>query len=103
MNRLLDTNSRYATKIRMRAFEQLICGHSQITIHQGFIEGAFGDALLADGLIVDRPVTPVSLEISQDENELRDPTAYPLTVTTLHILAVVVNLNVAPTGHTQAS
>jgi phenol 2-monooxygenase (NADPH) len=52
----------------------------KVTHNQGFIEGLLVDALLADGLAVDRPAMPISLEISEDAKELQDPTAYPLKV-----------------------
>ena len=53
---------------------------TKVTHNQGFIEGLLVDALLAGGLAIDRPARPTSMEISQDESELRDPTAYPLKV-----------------------
>lgn len=50
------------------------------THNQGFIEGMFVDALLASGLVVERPCRPTSMVISTDEKELRDSEAYPIKV-----------------------
>ena len=33
-----------------------------------------------EGLEVERPIIPVSLEVSEDEKELKDLTAYPVKV-----------------------
>ncbi|KZS94662.1 hypothetical protein SISNIDRAFT_452748 [Sistotremastrum niveocremeum HHB9708] len=52
----------------------------ETTLHQGAIESIFLDSMKSRGLFVERPVAPVALEWSQDENQLQDPTSYPVTV-----------------------
>ena len=41
------------------------------------------ESMRKEGLEVERPIIPVSMEVSEDENELKDPTAYPVKVGTL--------------------
>jgi phenol 2-monooxygenase (NADPH) len=52
----------------------------EVTLHQGEIENLFLDSMRKEGLEVDRPVVPVSLKLSEDEEELADPHAYPVKV-----------------------
>ncbi|CAL1714087.1 unnamed protein product [Somion occarium] len=52
----------------------------EVTLHQGAIEAIFLDSMRELGLEVDRPIIPTALELSHDENELRDPQSYPVTL-----------------------
>ena len=56
---------------------------AQATLHQGAIENLFLESMRKEGLEVERPIIPVSMEVSEDENELKDPTAHPVKVGTL--------------------
>ncbi|KAG2042757.1 FAD binding domain-containing protein [Suillus americanus] len=58
----------------------------KITIDQGSIESLFIESLKSQGISVDRPIAPSSLEISQDPEELLDPSSYPVKVVLDHIL-----------------
>lgn len=58
----------------------------KITIDQGSIESLFIESLKSQGISVDRPMAPSSLEISQDPEELLDPSTYPVKVVLDHIL-----------------
>jgi phenol 2-monooxygenase len=42
----------------------------------------FLDSMRKEGLEVDRPVVPISLQLSEDQKELADPHAYPVKVRT---------------------
>ncbi|KAI0310571.1 FAD binding domain-containing protein [Amylostereum chailletii] len=53
----------------------------EATLHQGEIEELFLDSMRNEGVEVERPIVPTALEVSTDENALKDPTAYPVTVT----------------------
>ncbi|KAI0642304.1 FAD binding domain-containing protein [Trametes meyenii] len=55
------------------------------TRHQGAIEEIFLDAMKPNGLAVDRPVIPTSLEIFEDAALLEDPCAYPVKVVLKHL------------------
>ena len=55
--------------------------HVQATLNQGRIEGIFVDSMRDMGLIVNRPVCPISLELSKVEAELKDPNTHPIKVT----------------------
>ncbi|KAG1735887.1 FAD binding domain-containing protein [Suillus paluster] len=52
----------------------------ELALHQGAIESIFLDSMEALGVSVERSTTPTSIEISQDENELMDPTSHPVRV-----------------------
>ncbi|KAF9648655.1 hypothetical protein BDM02DRAFT_3155659 [Thelephora ganbajun] len=52
----------------------------EVTLHQGAIESIFLDSLYLMGRAVERPIKPTSIELSQNEAELRDPRAYPVKV-----------------------
>jgi hypothetical protein len=58
----------------------LIPAVGQITIGQASIEALFIESLTSKGISVDRPIVPSSLEISQDPEELLDPSSYPVKV-----------------------
>lgn len=62
------------------AHSHLIHTVEQITIAQASIEALFIESLKSQGISVDRPIVPSSLEISQDPEELLDPSAYPVKV-----------------------
>lgn len=51
-----------------------------MTLHQGAIEAIFLDSMREFGLDVSRPAIPVSLQVSEDAMELKDPDAYPVRV-----------------------
>ena len=40
----------------------------------------FLDSMKKEGLHVERPIVPISLQISDDPRELADPHAYPIKV-----------------------
>ncbi|ETW78714.1 hypothetical protein HETIRDRAFT_459911 [Heterobasidion irregulare TC 32-1] len=52
----------------------------ELTLHQGAIEKVFLDSMRQEGLEVERPKIPTSLEISTDEAALSDPHAYAVKV-----------------------
>ena len=52
----------------------------EVTLHQGEIESLFLDSMRKEGLQVERPIVPISLQISEDPKELADPHAYPIKV-----------------------
>ncbi|KAF9454386.1 hypothetical protein P691DRAFT_770590 [Macrolepiota fuliginosa MF-IS2] len=52
----------------------------EVTLHQGAIESIFLDSLSEMGLGVTRPFVPTSIQLSEDENELKDPQARPVKV-----------------------
>ncbi|KAI0361721.1 hypothetical protein OH77DRAFT_1469669 [Trametes cingulata] len=56
-----------------------------VTLHQGAIEAIFHDDMKRADLGIDRPTVPVSIELSEDEVELRDPQAYPVKVVVNHL------------------
>ncbi|KAI0628052.1 FAD binding domain-containing protein [Trametes polyzona] len=56
-----------------------------VTLHQGAIEAIFHDDMRPQGLDIDRPTIPVSIESSEDEAELKDPQAYPIKVVLQHL------------------
>ena len=58
-------------------------------MHQGAIESIFLDNMKAHGVEVERPIVPTSLEISQDEKELKDPNAHPVKVCTSAVIDLV--------------
>jgi len=51
-----------------------------VTLHQGAIESIFLDSMKSAGVIVDRPVVPTSLQLSNDEKVLNDPNAHAVRV-----------------------
>ncbi|KAL1941311.1 hypothetical protein VTO73DRAFT_7523 [Trametes versicolor] len=56
-----------------------------VTLHQGAIEAIFHDDMRSQGLDIDRPTIPVSIELSEDQAELKDPQAYPVKVVLKHL------------------
>ncbi|PFH50293.1 hypothetical protein AMATHDRAFT_75697 [Amanita thiersii Skay4041] len=52
----------------------------EVTLHQGAIEALFLDSMKSMGVEVSRPITPVSIQVSDDAAVLQDPTAYPVRV-----------------------
>ena len=63
-----------------QALNAKLTAGSQVTLHQGAIEAIFLDSLRLMGRTVERPIKPTSIELSQNEAELRDPRAYPVKV-----------------------
>ncbi|KAF8909526.1 FAD binding domain-containing protein [Mucidula mucida] len=57
----------------------------EVTLHQGAIEAIFLDAMRPLGVEIERPAVPMKLQISTDDAELTDPTAYPIQVTIQHL------------------
>jgi hypothetical protein len=43
------------------------------------------DSIRKEGLEVERPIVPISLQISEDPRELADPFAYPIKVWDLFV------------------
>ncbi|KAJ3559920.1 hypothetical protein NM688_g31 [Phlebia brevispora] len=68
---------------------RLLCAISfrgaRVTMHQADIQSVFLDSMASIGLKVDRPVIPVSIEISRNEVELKDPLRYPVKVSLKHL------------------
>jgi phenol 2-monooxygenase (NADPH) len=54
-----------------------------VTLHQQAIETIISDNMNKFGVTVDRPMHPTSLEVSEDEQQLKDPNAYPVKVSSL--------------------
>ena len=52
----------------------------QVTLHQGAIEQIFFDSLASMGVSVDRPMTPIFIQLSDNVDELKDPTSHPVKV-----------------------
>ncbi len=52
----------------------------QVTRHQGGVESLFHESMATKGLIVQRPVVPTDIELSEVESDLRNPNAYPVKV-----------------------
>ncbi|KAI5996972.1 FAD binding domain-containing protein, partial [Pisolithus albus] len=57
----------------------------KIGLHQGAIEDAFLDSMAQHNLKVDRPVKPLDIELSQDQEQLRSLSSYPIKVTLAHL------------------
>ncbi|KIM44405.1 hypothetical protein M413DRAFT_442389 [Hebeloma cylindrosporum] len=57
----------------------------EVTLHQGAIEAIFLESMREFGLDVTRPAIPVSIQLSEDELELKDPDAYPVRVVLRHL------------------
>ncbi|KAI5991956.1 FAD binding domain-containing protein [Pisolithus albus] len=57
----------------------------KIALHQGAIEDAFLDSMAQHNLKVDRPVKPLAIELSRDQEELRSLSSYPIKVTLAHL------------------
>jgi len=57
----------------------------EATLRQGDIESIFLDAMLSNGLKVDRPLLPELLEVSDDDAELNNPGSYPVKVVLKHL------------------
>ncbi|KAG1819056.1 FAD binding domain-containing protein [Suillus subaureus] len=52
----------------------------EAALHQGAIQDIFIDSMTPLGVEVQRSTIPTSIELSKDENELADPTSYPVCV-----------------------
>ncbi|CCM01361.1 uncharacterized protein FIBRA_03411 [Fibroporia radiculosa] len=52
----------------------------EMALHQGGIEQIFLDSMATKGVHVERPLMPTSIELSQDEAVLKDPTSHPAKV-----------------------
>lgn len=73
----------------------------EATLHQGEIESLFLDSMRRKGLEVERPIVPISLQISEDPKEIADPHAYPVKVRFFPTCYVVLEVN--PFVHTRRS
>jgi phenol 2-monooxygenase len=51
-----------------------------IGLNQGAIESIFIDSMAEHGLTIDRPVAPASIELSDNSEQLADPSSYPVKV-----------------------
>ncbi|EGO22562.1 hypothetical protein SERLADRAFT_362748 [Serpula lacrymans var. lacrymans S7.9] len=56
-----------------------------ITLNQGAIEALFCDAIHSLGFDVHRSIVPTSIELSQDNEELANPTSHPVKVVLQHL------------------
>ncbi|KAI0259427.1 FAD binding domain-containing protein [Gloeopeniophorella convolvens] len=52
----------------------------EVTLHQGGIESIFLNSMSKEGLEVERPIVPVSLQVSEDPKELADNRSHPVKV-----------------------
>lgn len=57
----------------------------QATLHQGAIESIFLDSMRKEGVEVERPILPTSIEISRDEKLAKDPKAHAVKVVLKHL------------------
>ncbi|TFY73654.1 hypothetical protein EWM64_g10359 [Hericium alpestre] len=57
----------------------------ECTLHQGEIEDIFLKSLRKEGIEVERPIIPSSLEVSTDEALLKDPQSYPVKIVLEHL------------------
>ncbi|GJJ11380.1 hypothetical protein Clacol_005612 [Clathrus columnatus] len=57
----------------------------EVTLHQGAIEAIFLDSMKNYGIQVDRPIMPISLEISDDRDKLGNPNAYCVKAVLKHL------------------
>ncbi|KLO06801.1 hypothetical protein SCHPADRAFT_678024 [Schizopora paradoxa] len=57
----------------------------EVTLHQGAIEAIFIDSMKSNGLQIDRPIVPESIEVSGDDSELNSPDSYPVKVVLRHL------------------
>ncbi|KAI6044134.1 FAD binding domain-containing protein [Pisolithus marmoratus] len=53
----------------------------KIALHQGAVEDAFLDSMAQHNLRVDRPVKPLAIELSRDQEQLDSLSSYPVKVT----------------------
>lgn len=51
-----------------------------MALHQGGIEQIFLDSMISNGVEVERPKIPTSIELSEDQSELKDPKSHPIKV-----------------------
>ena len=79
-------SARYPFEVRLPGsmYAEAILMEYKATLHQGGIEAIFLDALKDIGHVVDRQTVPVSIQLSKDEAELKDASAYPVQVYTLN-------------------
>ncbi|KZT01975.1 uncharacterized protein LAESUDRAFT_730684 [Laetiporus sulphureus 93-53] len=56
-----------------------------VTLHQGAIEAIFLDSMTSLGIQVERPVVPTSIELSQDDAVLKDPSMHAVKVVLKHL------------------
>ncbi|KAI0923489.1 hypothetical protein AcV5_009018 [Taiwanofungus camphoratus] len=59
----------------------------EMALHQGGIEAIFLDSMASKGVKVERPIIPTHIELSENEEELKDPTSHPVKVTLKHLEA----------------
>ncbi|TFK39715.1 FAD binding domain-containing protein [Crucibulum laeve] len=52
----------------------------EATLHQGAIESLFLDSMKSMGIEVSRPFTPASIQVSENEEELKDTSGFPVRV-----------------------
>ncbi|EGN91817.1 hypothetical protein SERLA73DRAFT_118141 [Serpula lacrymans var. lacrymans S7.3] len=57
----------------------------EVTLHQGAIEAIFLDSMSSSGMEVHRPIVPSRLQLSASEEELLDPSSYPVKITLQHL------------------
>lgn len=52
----------------------------QMALHQGGIEQIFLDSMASNGVEVERPMIPTSIELSEDQSALKNPKSHPVKV-----------------------
>ena len=75
--RLQDTHLRCVHRSTDRLYK---LNGIKLALHQGRIEAIFLDSMKALGVEVERSTIPTSIELSNDENESKDPTSHPIRV-----------------------
>ncbi|KIK04558.1 hypothetical protein K443DRAFT_92950 [Laccaria amethystina LaAM-08-1] len=66
----------------------------EVTLHQGAIEAIFLDSMESLGVKVCRPLTPTSIQVSENDDQLKDVNSHPVRVS--FILGRVVLRNLSP-------
>ncbi|KAI6011133.1 FAD binding domain-containing protein [Pisolithus marmoratus] len=61
----------------------------KIALHQGAVEDAFVDSMARHNLRVDRPVKPLAIELSRDQEQLDSLSSYPVKVTLARLDAAI--------------
>ena len=64
-------------------FARDLNGLPQVTIYQGGVEDIFCESMSEKGLEVERATIPISLDLLEDENKLRNPNEYAVKVASL--------------------
>ncbi|KAI6106478.1 hypothetical protein EV401DRAFT_2060314 [Pisolithus croceorrhizus] len=79
-----NTSSKFTTRVPDVTVPNA-CFAFKIAFHQGAIEDAFLDSMAQDNAKADRHVKPLAIELSQDEEQLRSLSSYPIKVTLVRL------------------